>query len=52
MEKTEPARMRRIVTTALAGASIEWYDFFIYGTAAAMVSPNAPTWPWLRVHLW
>lgn len=37
-----PARnapMGRIVTTALAGASIEWYDFFIYGTAAAMVFP-------------
>jgi len=37
----QPARpgMRRIVTTALAGASIEWYDFFIYGTAAAIVFP-------------
>lgn len=31
--------MWRIVATALAGASIEWYDFFIYGTAAATVFP-------------
>ena len=31
--------MSRIVATALAGASIEWYDFFIYGTAAATVFP-------------
>jgi metabolite-proton symporter len=31
--------MGRIVATALAGASIEWYDFFIYGTAAATVFP-------------
>jgi metabolite-proton symporter len=31
--------MGRIVGTALAGASIEWYDFFIYGTAAATVFP-------------
>ncbi|MFM7274413.1 MAG: MFS transporter, partial [Gammaproteobacteria bacterium] len=31
--------MGRIVGTALAGASIEWYDFFIYGVAAATVFP-------------
>lgn len=37
---SQPApSMPRIVTTALAGASIEWYDFFIYGTAAATVFP-------------
>ena len=27
----------KIALTASAGASIEWYDFFIYGTAAAVV---------------
>ena len=31
--------MRRVAMTSLAGTSIEWYDFFIYGTAAALVFP-------------
>ena len=33
--------MRKVAGTALAGTSIEWYDFFIYGTAAALVFPAA-----------
>ncbi len=39
--KPEPdARsMRTVAMTALGGTSIEWYDFFIYGTAAALVFP-------------
>ena len=32
--------MRRVAMTSLAGTSIEWYDFFIYGTAAALVFPS------------
>ncbi len=33
--------MRKVAMTSLAGTSIEWYDFFIYGTAAALVFPGA-----------
>ena len=25
--------MRKVALTALAGTSIEWYDFFLYGAA-------------------
>ena len=35
------ANMRKVAMTALAGTSIEWYDFFLYATAAALVFPAA-----------
>ncbi|MGV9801975.1 MFS transporter [Mycobacterium sp. NPDC003449] len=36
-ESAPTARPRRAALAALAGTSIEWYDFFIYATAAALV---------------
>ncbi len=40
--KHEPTArsMRTVAVTALGGTSIEWYDFFIYGTAAALIFPT------------
>lgn len=34
---TKPASMRRVAAASLIGTSIEFYDFLIYGTAAALV---------------
>lgn len=31
---------RKLLTAGLIGSSIEWYDFFVYGTAAALVFPT------------
>ncbi len=35
------SNIRRVALTSLAGTSIEWYDFFLYGVAAALVFPAA-----------
>ena len=35
------SNIRKIALTALAGTSIEWYDFFLYGAAAALIFPKA-----------
>jgi metabolite-proton symporter len=32
-------QMNRVAFASLAGTTIEWYDFYIYGTAAALVFP-------------
>src|SRR5215475_13041249 len=34
------ARRRRAVVASTVGTTIEWYDFFLYGTAAALVFPT------------
>jgi metabolite-proton symporter len=32
-----PSSIRKVIVASLIGTSLEWYDFFIYGTAAALV---------------
>lgn len=33
----QPNALRRVVTASLIGATIEWYDFFLYGVVAGIV---------------
>ncbi len=44
MESTEDSSkkgsVRRVVLASFVGTTIEWYDFFLYGTAAALVFPQ------------
>lgn len=39
-QRTSPAVLRRVVLSSFAGTSIEWYDFFLFGSAAALVFPQ------------
>jgi metabolite-proton symporter len=32
-----PQRLRQVILASFIGTTIEWYDFFLYGTAAALV---------------
>jgi metabolite-proton symporter len=36
----ERKQVRLAITSSVIGTSIEWYDFFLYGTAAALVFPK------------
>ncbi len=36
-EPTAPPSPRRVALASAVGATIEWYDFFLYGTAAGLV---------------
>ena len=38
--RTAESNMQKVALTALAGTSIEWYDFFLYGAAAALIFPT------------
>lgn len=33
----DPRTLRKVVLASFVGTTIEWYDFFLYGTAAALV---------------
>jgi metabolite-proton symporter len=35
-----PPHVARVVVASFVGTAIEWYDFFLYGTAAALVFPR------------
>ncbi|MEV0948263.1 MFS transporter [Rhodococcus sp. NPDC049939] len=39
-EAQRKRRHRKLLAAGLFGSSIEWYDFFLYGTAAALVFPQ------------
>jgi metabolite-proton symporter len=39
-ETEHSAQLRKAVIAATIGTTIEWYDFFIYGTAAGLIFPK------------
>ena len=39
-ETHKPWSMTRVVAASSAGTAFEWYDFFIYGSAAALIFPD------------
>ena len=39
-ERLRKKQVRRAMVAGTVGTSIEWYDFFLYGTAAALVFPD------------
>jgi|APCry1669191674_1035369.scaffolds.fasta_scaffold00412_4 MFS family permease len=40
MSAPQTRSMARLAATSLVGASIEWFDFYLYGVAAALVFPT------------
>ncbi|MEP6558579.1 MAG: MFS transporter, partial [Burkholderiales bacterium] len=36
-DKQQQSAIRKVVASALIGATIEWYDFFLYGVVAGLV---------------
>jgi metabolite-proton symporter len=37
VDARQPSSARRVIVASLIGTSLEWYDFFLYGSAAALV---------------
>lgn len=42
-EAEHNAQLRKAVIASTVGTAIEWYDFFLYGTAAGLVSYTSLT---------
>jgi MFS family permease len=40
VEEVSKAELRIAVLSSLVGTTVEWYDFFLYGTAAGVVFPK------------
>ncbi len=36
-ESVAPSQVRKVVIACLIGSTVEWYEFFVYGTAASLV---------------
>lgn len=39
-DKVRKKQMKKVALASIIGTSIEWYDFFLYGTMAALVFPQ------------
>src|SRR5262245_23023039 len=39
-ERTQASSIRQVAFASFIGTAIEWYDFYIYGTSAALVFPK------------
>lgn len=54
LEAKHPSHVK-VATVSLIGTAIEWYDFFLYGTAAALIFNKLffPTFdPSIRARVW
>jgi metabolite-proton symporter len=40
IEDVSKSELRTVVASSLVGTTVEWYDFFLYGTAAGIVFPK------------
>ncbi|MBX3428114.1 MAG: MFS transporter [Hyphomonadaceae bacterium] len=41
--EVSPAKMRQVVAASAAGTVFEWYDFFVYGAVASVMTPQFVT---------